>query len=114
MTGSSRREGDRGGGSHGQEGVHTREVPLGELDTWERAHRHADERKRPGKGLEEGEGRKEAWGCAPLCTDTRIGCLTNKSHSTECAILWRSRLKCRLWGIMSGRGKQTNLREGAP
>lgn len=56
MTGSSRREGDRGGGSHGQEGVHTREVPLGELDTWERAHRHADERKRPGKGLEEGEG----------------------------------------------------------
>lgn len=88
MTGSSRQDSDRGGGSRDQDGVHTREVPLGELDTWERAHRHADDkRKRPGKELEDGEGRKEASGCAPLCTDTKIGCLTNKSHTTECAIL---------------------------
>ena len=72
MTGPFRREGDSsGGGSHGEEGAHMQEGPW---DIWTRGreHGHADERKRPGKGLRKGRG-GGVWSGAPLCTDKKMG-----------------------------------------
>lgn len=56
MTGPSRREGDSGGGSHGEEGAHRQEGLLGELDTWTGTHRHAERGNGLGKGLRKGRG----------------------------------------------------------
>lgn len=54
MTGPFRREGDSsGGGSRGKEGAHMQEGPWA-LRTRGRECRHADQRKRPGKGLRKG------------------------------------------------------------
>lgn len=104
MTGLSRQKGDSGGGSHGEEGGG--EGPL-RVPTRGREHRLADEGKHLGKGL--GNGRGEPGGCAPLCTDTKIG-YKKKSHTTECMTLYievtgAQRLKHRPGkNVLEGRG----------